>query len=785
MADTKDLIVRLTLENGQFKSEVVKASAATKQMKTETEKLKTTIGGIKAGWVAAAAAIAGALGTLKKAMDFAKEFAEFREASDAMESQFGVNATSIIQKLKEASRGMLSMRDSVTIANKAMTAGITDVQQIADLYKIAESRADAFGMSGKDAFEGLVEGIMKGTPRILESLGFQTDSWQNVAKSTGKAYDSQFLMNQVLTEGSALLKDSGGAESYADKFDRLSATLADMRVKIGGAAINIFGPMADAISSLVGEDRSLAGVTSDLIRLNTEYNTVTKKLTSTTLELTDAQRTSLESQKKLLEADIQESIVKVRNSYSDVKIELREIGDKLKENTENQKNANRHASVMNPLQSILKDLTAEENKLKREQAELQKEQADGIAVIATALRNNLITETERKLLGDELIALAEKEKNNQVANEKRLKKINDDKSKAVRQAEADEKARAKAEQDAQRNAETNAKEIADLLALQAEYENAGMDSQLAALKVDQQRIESKLAISTLTDAERMSLEKILALNKELFAAREKEIADAGIKTGASGEVKDPELDKIEKRKVGMEEYFELSQAVFSGISDIVETHNAREMEILNAKHNKIMSDKETELDAVWQAAKESGASSDELTKIEENNKIILRDLEKGLDAEALKEKKRAAKAAKAANLVEAITNTAAGVSRAFKDYAMPWALIPAAAAGIAGGVQIGKIASEPIPAFASGGVVGGVMQSPMTPPGEDGLVAVQRGESILTRQATAILGPDAISMLNGMGGSSNVNVTVQDARGAVKILNDWARTQGGNRGSGL
>lgn len=62
-----------------------------------------------------------------------------------------------------------------------------------------------------------------------------------------------------------------------------------------------------------------------------------------------------------------------------------------------------------------------------------------------------------------------------------------------------------------------------------------------------------------------------------------------------------------------------------------------------------------------------------------------------------------AKAAKAVALMEAVVNTASGVTRAYKDYLFPLSAIVAGIVGALGAIQIGLIAAQPIP-LAKGAV---------------------------------------------------------------------------------
>jgi hypothetical protein len=98
-----------------------------------------------------------------------------------------------------------------------------------------------------------------------------------------------------------------------------------------------------------------------------------------------------------------------------------------------------------------------------------------------------------------------------------------------------------------------------------------------------------------------------------------------------------------------------------------------------------------------------------------------------------------------------------------------------ALAGVNAVEAIGKVA---ISKFQDGGIISGL---PGGGPGnEDGIIAAQNGEAVLNRQATAVLGADAIQALNeGRGvGASNVTINVADGRGAVEMLDDYFKTRG-------
>jgi len=131
---------------------------------------------------------------------------------------------------------------------------------------------------------------------------------------------------------------------------------------------------------------------------------------------------------------------------------------------------------------------------------------------------------------------------------------------------------------------------------------------------------------------------------------------------------------------------------------------------------------------------------------------------------------------KAAALADAIINTAQGVTKTLASYPFPVNIPLAALVGAAGAVQIDKISNTKLPTKRTGGIIDEVYPAAIN--GEDGIIAVQRGESVLNRQATAVLGRDAIDALNsGRSVSAPVSINIYggDKDEIVDILNDYFR----------
>lgn len=249
MGESVTVVIEALLKSEQFKAGMKAAAKEVAETGKQVKKTQGFLEEMKGAWLGAIAGIMAAIGILKKGFDLASEFADFEEQAIAMEKQFGVNSNAVIKKLQEVSGGALSMRDAVLTANKAMAFGVTrDVDKIAKIYEIARARGDALGIDGKEAFESLVTGIGKETPRLLKTIGISVSGWDELAKSQGRTVDKAFILEQVLKQGDSILaKTAGSAETLADKLERAQARMDDLRLITGKYLAENFGGLIASI----------------------------------------------------------------------------------------------------------------------------------------------------------------------------------------------------------------------------------------------------------------------------------------------------------------------------------------------------------------------------------------------------------------------------------------------------------------------------------------------------------------------------------------------------------
>ena len=137
-------------------------------------------------------------------------------------------------------------------------------------------------------------------------------------------------------------------------------------------------------------------------------------------------------------------------------------------------------------------------------------------------------------------------------------------------------------------------------------------------------------------------------------------------------------------------------------------------------------------------------------------------IEGEMTANQQKEAMRRWQIARGVAIADALLHMAAAMARAFKDYAMPWALAVSASAGLAAGAAVAGVASQPPPSFKTGGIVPGSGAQPIIAHG---------GEGVLTESATQSIGGKA-----GVDAINSGSITAK-----LDTLIDAVRSGGGVR----
>jgi hypothetical protein len=407
-----------------------------------------------------------------------------------------------------------------------------------------------------------------------------------------------------------------------------------------------------------------------------------------------------------------------------------------------------------------KILYGEQEELAKKNAELLKQQREKEAQELKQYNAQILSlqdefqKSERERLEDSFVKKASLIKGTNEEEKKLIKDINDAKIKALEKFDEDDRKRIKDAEDKKtqdqiaRDAETFNKQVAlnekllqndlDLVDL-----SEATEKEKAKRKLDIQItfLEKQLALTraffgadgVITEEEKAgikAIENALAkLRKEASTPTDKTVAEAlGI---------DP--DEMQKALGSLNAL----QGIFSNFASIVDSVYDRQIQDIDDK-------KEAEIRAV----EESGAS-------EESKQKKIEALNKKYAMEKYNREKEAFFVSKAIQLVQATIATAvaviqglqAGLSLGPAGIALGPAL--AAAAGLAGAVQIGLIASQkppPPPKFAKG-VIG--LRGPGTSTSDNIDAKLSRGESVMTAKATEAFSDQLAMMELAVGNKPN------------------------------
>lgn len=212
-------------------------------------------GGV-AGLVALGTAAAGAVMELGRVSATAQDV----EASfNTMAAQGGNVAASMLDGLREASRGAISDSALMLTANKGMLLGVAqNTEDFVALMDVARARSQAMGITTAQAFGDITTGIARGSALILDNLGIVVDTAkanevyaQSIGTVASKLTDQekkQALVNAVIRDSADLVAANVAAgDDAASNFERMEAAIDNAKVALG----DLFQPATVAVSQAI------------------------------------------------------------------------------------------------------------------------------------------------------------------------------------------------------------------------------------------------------------------------------------------------------------------------------------------------------------------------------------------------------------------------------------------------------------------------------------------------------------------------------------------------------
>lgn len=197
------------------------------------------------------------LGKAKRAFDAVWEvsnrgaqFAETKQAFDDFTRSLGISSDELMQKLRKSSAGTINDFELMKTASLAMSLGVTqDSDKMSNLLEIARNKARLFGVSTQQAFEDIVTGIGRASPKILDNLGIRIPAaFEQMTDGMSDAEKVAKLFDLTLQEGNIQLEAMGGlTNSTADDMRAFSASVDNLKTDFGELVALGFGPFTKSL----------------------------------------------------------------------------------------------------------------------------------------------------------------------------------------------------------------------------------------------------------------------------------------------------------------------------------------------------------------------------------------------------------------------------------------------------------------------------------------------------------------------------------------------------------
>lgn len=685
------------------------------------------------------AAIGVAFG-VQQLVSFTKETVNLAAQAEGVERAFKrIGGGQYLQGLRDATRGTVT--DLVLMQNAVKASNFKiPLENLASLFKFAQARARETGESVDYLVDSIILGIGRKSPLILDNLGISAVELRSRLKGVGveTANVGQIaqIIGDIATEEMAKMGDQ--ADTTADKIAQIGTSFENMKVDIGKSLILLVEDVSKAWDALVDINAVRAKEASDALTESFKEGQSNAQKTIKNIEgimKADEGRMKMiqqnlkfnedaydteqkkvgELQKALDLANIEYGISALKKQKQ-LKAEI-QASDELSES---------YLAQIDVFQSYINVATAKADTVEKEirnvayyQAAI-KDVVDAIQAEGTAVKDIMPLREKEKQLRAELAKLlgeeTEAQKTLKKQAEETAKRQYDDavKWKELQdQINADLKAIRDATQDRYLNDIDNKFKRDELYSLQTISEAEGLSE--ALLQIEMDRITAQIEARKRLGLSTLDLEIQLA-----------EI-QSGIQTGQD-----------EAYKKSIEYQIELQK-------ELAQVEAERQQENLDFINTTL---------SAWQSVTSTVASLVEAQYQRQYNA-----LDNALKNEEITreqyDKKRAQIARKQAKqqkefaIVQAIINTALGVTNAFATAPnIILGAILAAVVAAAGAAEIATISSQPLPQFAEGGWVDNKGKIHGRSHGQGGVMIEAEGNEFITRGKYAKPNADILEAIN-------------------------------------
>ena len=293
MAEVKIII---SAQVDQATGAITKLEASTVSSFNKIEnKTKTIAEKFKANWLAASAAIVGAMYTIHKAFDFMELGAKALQSEESFRSvtaAYGIHADEMLSKMKQVSLGMVDESALMQRAVRGLQQGLQE-NQIVQLLEISRGAARTASTDIVTAFDAITTAAANQMTRGLKSMGIVIDqrkaledyakSLHTTVEALNEQEQSQAIANAAIAEGQRQLQAYGEMTlNPAERIQKLRAQIEELKESIGKGLIRVaFGAVGAfqwlaagalvAFSALAKVNQGLSWITDILGFTEGEY----------------------------------------------------------------------------------------------------------------------------------------------------------------------------------------------------------------------------------------------------------------------------------------------------------------------------------------------------------------------------------------------------------------------------------------------------------------------------------------------------------------------------------
>ncbi len=206
---------------------------------------------------------------IKQLMQFSQQASRVQDMSRAFTtlSGTGENSAIAVAKISSAVKGTMSQMDLFKQANNAMILGVTrNTDEMAEMFKMAQTLGAALGVDTAHAVESLITGIGRQSRLMLDNIGIIVKSDQayvNYAEKLGitadkltNAQKKQAFFTAAMEAARTKASELGDQQITArDQFNKFNATMEDFTNFIGEKStpivLNFLNNMAESLRKIM------------------------------------------------------------------------------------------------------------------------------------------------------------------------------------------------------------------------------------------------------------------------------------------------------------------------------------------------------------------------------------------------------------------------------------------------------------------------------------------------------------------------------------------------------